>query len=89
MFHGQKINEEGSLDLDIREIVRDDSKACVNFQNHYNNEKLRDIFARQNRYKRIEDMFFEQVELNVKDGMMYLGFTFDDLYLGRPQNWKA
>jgi len=58
MFHDQVINKQGAVDLDIKEIIKDDSRAAVDFQSHYNNELLRDEFARQNRYKRIEDFFF-------------------------------
>lgn len=88
-FNSQKINKQGKVKLDIREILKDDSQACVDYKDDVNSKYLMDEAARANRYKKVKNFFFEEMELKVVDGLIYFGASFDDLYLGKPQTWHA
>ena len=88
-FENQKILKQGHVPLDTREILRDDSHKIQDMQNFINNVILRDINAKENRIKHIYELYFDEFEVKIVDGLLFAGATFDPLYLGRPQNWPS
>ena len=77
--------------MDEREILMDNSDAFNEAKDHLTNDYLRNVDSRNNRYKEIKwngYLMFKEMELKIVDGMMFFGAEFDDLYIGRVQNWS-
>ena len=72
--------------MDPRRLFRDQTFLCMGLQQQVS-DYLGDITGDTNRYTNYGDVYFEYLEVKVTKGLMYIGATFDQMYLGRPQNW--
>ena len=82
-FNYQKVNKQGNEYLDVREIMRDNSNAFDDA-----GDEINQLFGlRHKQYNPL--VFFKELEIKIGTGLMFFGLTFDDLYLGRPQDWNV
>lgn len=82
-FESQKIIKQGNVWLDIREIMRDNSNAFNDIAGDINGK----FYQRYKEYNPL--VFFDEVETDIVNGIFFGGLQFDDLYLGRPQDWNV
>jgi hypothetical protein len=89
-FSTWKVNKQGSVYMDPREVELDTSQAFEDFRDFLANEILTGTGSRNNRFPELIDgIWFRQLELKLVPGLMFLGAEFNDLMIGRPQNWSS
>ena len=83
MFQSQKINKQGNVELDVRDIMHDNSNALDDLRDDINS-----YFGQ--RHKELNPLvFFDELEVEIVNSLFFAGVTFDDIYLGRPQDWST
>lgn len=63
--------------------MRDNSEAFGDIKNDINGY----FGQRHKMYNTL--VFFEEMEVEINNGLLFAGATFDFLYLGRPQDWNV
>ena len=81
-FESQKIIEQGNVWLDIRDIMRDNSNAINDIAGDINGM----FYHRHKEYNAL--VFFDEVQAETTNKLFFAGVQFDDVYLGRPQDWN-
>jgi hypothetical protein len=87
-FNQITVNEWGKLNITLTELLWADSAVFNDITGWINNNLLRqDSNRRDNRYKKIKDLMFKELEMKLVPGMYFGGAEFDELYIGKEQNW--
>ena len=91
-FTHAKINQQGAIPITDVSLIDGASHNLQDFQNFWNNNYANwdNTNLRFNRFRYISSMqsvfFFKEAEIKLHHDILFVGLTFDDLYLGRPQD---
>jgi hypothetical protein len=92
-YENVKINNPGFVHPDLDSLWMSTSDLFNSIKNGFNDRLYQGGFdGRNNRYKEIVwngHFMFKELELRLVDGMLFAGAEFDDLYIGKVQNWSA
>lgn len=93
-FTSTFVGAQGSVWMDNREVLMDNSDAFDDFGGYITNQLLRDVNSRDNRYKKFpyfnwDSIIFKEMEVKIVDQMAFIGVEFDPMFIGRPQNWQG
>lgn len=79
--------------MDVEGLVYDNSDSLSRFRDWINNNLLKSASDTSNRYKEVEfageALMFKEMEVVLKNDLVFFSAEFDDLFIGRRQNWSA
>jgi hypothetical protein len=90
-FESVRVNRQGSAYADVNSLLAVSSDEFNDRRDWFNGNILKGSDDQNNRHHEINWIkgffVFREMEMKVVDGLLFFGAEFDDMYIGRPQNW--